>query len=90
MGQVDDLRWWLPTTAANGDHVTLALENLSRVINLIGATKNANMITEQAKTAWDIHQVARQRLAIDNNDHGWSVHRHDPLKLGREPLATVS
>lgn len=46
--------------------------------------------SDTSKTAWDLYQVARNRLAWDENPNGgFGVSFDQPMKTGPDPLAFV-
>ena len=54
-----------------------------------GTSTGITVADEPNRVAFDIFQVIRNRLAIDNNDHELSVHRHEPKQWSEQPLPAI-
>ncbi len=54
-----------------------------------GSSTGITVADEPNRVAYDIFQVIRHQLAIDNDDHELSVHRHEPMKWSEQPLPVI-
>jgi hypothetical protein len=54
-----------------------------------GVSTGITVADEPNRIAYDVFQVIRNRLAVDNNDHEHSVYRQDPMKWSDQPLPTI-
>jgi len=63
---------------------------------LTGLKHNVNpgitMVNNNAKIAYDLHQVIRHRLAWDENPEGdfWNVFFDTPMQVSDQPLAEIN
>ncbi len=55
-----------------------------------GMSTGITMADEPNRVSYDIFQIVRQRLAIDNNDPEHSIHRHEPKQWSEQPLPAIS
>jgi hypothetical protein len=51
-----------------------------------GSSIGITVADEPNRVAFDIFQVIRYQLAVDDNEHELSVHRHEPMKWSEQPL----
>lgn len=75
-------------------HIDVSRRLLDEAKNLltghpIGVSTGITVADEPNRVAFDIFQVIRNRLAVDNNDPEMSVHRHKPMKWSEQPLPVV-
>ncbi len=54
-----------------------------------GASTGITVADGPNRVAFDIFQVIRNRLAIDNNEHEFSVHKQEPMKWSEQPLPVI-
>ena len=55
-----------------------------------GVSTGITVSDEPNRVAYDVFQVIRNLLAIDNNDPDYSVHRQEPMKWSDQPLPSIS
>ncbi len=54
-----------------------------------GSSTSITVADKPNRVAYDIFQVIRNRLAIDNDEHELSVHRHEPQKWSEQSLPVI-
>lgn len=54
-----------------------------------GSSTGITVADEPNRVAYDIFQVIKHKLAINNNEHELSVHRHEPMQWSEQPLPVV-
>lgn len=96
MGQIEECAEYIPEEQIRKpDRLELkqALENLTPLATGLsrGAYHSIAAAGWMARTAYDLHQVLRHRLAWDREPAGGIFVRFDePHRLGPEPLPTIS
>jgi len=75
--------------------VTAARASLDMIKQMLtglppGVSTGITAADEPNRVAYDVFQVIRNRLAVDENDPEYSVHRQEPMKWSDQPLPSIS
>jgi len=74
--------------------VKVARQELDRAKQLLtghapGVSTGITTADEPNQVAYDMFQVIRNRIAIDDDEHEFSVHKQEPMQWSDQPLPTI-